>query len=506
MNLPDVLPDRVVGYARYSTDRQTENSIEYQLAAIKQYCEENKIKLYKCYIDPERSGSNVDRPGFQELLFDARQGLVSKVIIYDISRGSRDIVDWFMFRKEMMALDVEVISVTQRLGDLTNPSDYIQELIQAGMAQFGLLDTRKKTMDGLDSKAKKGLFLGGVPPLGYDIVDGRYVINESEAWIVRKAFAMYADGFSYNKIIDALKGAKGKRGKPIGKNTLYDMFRNKRYIGIYTWNVRQVKFFGKWAGGKPNPRKVEIPGIIPPIIDMDTWERVRKRVSDSKRNGRNSAKRTYLLSGLIVCGECGTKYVGRTSTNKKGYQSAHYHCGNKYRTRTCKAKNINANVIETFVVSNLKDYLLKIDYQELAERVADQINNASPNLEAEKKELAIIDNKIHNGVKAILSGIRLPELEEELDRLRTRKAELEDVIRYTVRNRITVTPDMIVEFFKQTICELEGHNMRRVIERHVQKIEAHADGSFDVYVGLSLPLVAGAGNNPCLQLFRYRAA
>lgn len=488
-------PGCVVGYARYSTDKQAETSIEYQLAAIRRYCEQNNITLHKCYIDPERSGSNTDRPGFQALLYDARRGLISKVIIYDISRGSRDVVDWFSFRKEMLALGVEVVSTTQRLGDLTNPNDYILELIQAGLAQAGLLDARKKSMDSVDELAKKGHFLGGIPPLGYDIIDGQYVINESEAWIVRKAFSMYADGCSYNEIIDSLKGIKGKRGRPIGKNTLSDMFRNKRYIGIYTWNARQVKLFGKWAGGKPSPRKVEIPGIIPPIIDTETWERVQKRLK-SKCNGKYSARREYLLSGLIVCAECGSRYVGKTTTNSKGYQTSYYYCGNKIRTRTCKAKNINANLIESFVVAVLNEYLTNLDFRAAAKEIADQINNASPNLETEKRELAIIENKIHNGVKAILAGIRLPELEDELDRLRIRKSELEDIIKQAESTKPHVTMEEILKRFEQSVRALEGRNLKRAIQTHIQKIEVHADGSFDVYVGLSLPMVAGAGLEP----------
>ena len=125
---------------------------------------------------------------------------------------------------------------------------------------------------------------------------------------------------------------------------------NERYIGTYTWNKRHVKLFRKWAGGTPNPNCVRLEGLIPAIISPELWERVQKRMSDNKRNARNKAKRTYLLTGLIECEECGATYVGHTSTNRKGYETRSYICGNKYRTRTCSAKNINADEIESFVV------------------------------------------------------------------------------------------------------------------------------------------------------------
>lgn len=76
---------------------------------------------------------------------------------------------------------------------------------------------------------------------------------------------------------------------------------NERYIGVYTWNKRYMKLMNKWAGGKPNPNCVRIENCIEPIIDKETWERVRNRMNDNKRRATNKAKRTYLLSGLIEC-------------------------------------------------------------------------------------------------------------------------------------------------------------------------------------------------------------
>ena len=93
-------------------------------------------------------------------------------------------------------------------------------------------------------------------------------------------------------------------------------------------------------------------------------------MNENKRNGANKAKRKYLLSGLIVCEQCGAAYVGHTSTNSKGYSSRYYVCGNRYRTRTCSAPNINADEIETFVVQNLKAYFLTLDFAKEARRIA----------------------------------------------------------------------------------------------------------------------------------------
>lgn len=476
---------KAYGYGRYSTDHQDQNSLAYQMAEIQKYCRNNGITLCGFYTDEAESGTNMDRPGFQALLAAARRREIDAVIIYDISRGSRDVGDWFSFRRSMLSLGIKVISATQNLGDITNPNDFIVELITAGMGQHDVLADRQKSIDGVAVKARQGAFLGGVPPLGYDIVNGQYVVNEPEAAAVRTIFAMYADGKSYNAIIEALKGARGKRGRPIGKNSLSSILRNERYIGTYTWNKRKCKVLRKWAGGAPNPNVVKLEGFIQPIIDKELWERVQKRLKENKHNASNKAKHDYLLTGLIECESCGSTYVGHCSTNSRGYSTRYYLCGNKYRTRTCKSKNINADEIETFVVQHLKNYLLTADYSALAQYIANEINNVGPDLSVEKKELSGIITKISNGVNAILAGAQIPELEQELDRLRVRRDELQGIIQRAAANQSKVSPESIVALFRSA-AEHISDDPRRVIKQFVTKIYAHIDGSFTVNIGVHM--------------------
>ena len=480
---------KAAAYARFSTDKQTENSIAYQLKEIKKYCAEHDIQITATYTDEGCTGTNADRAGFQAMVAAAKAGEIDAVVIYDISRGSRDVGDWFTFRKAMMYMGVTVISATgQRLGDLTNGNDFLMELLTVGMGQAEVLGTRQKSMDGVAVKAKQGVFLGGVPPLGYDAVKGAYVINPAEAAVVRKIFAWYADGKSYDYIVDNLQGITGKRGRPIGKNSLNNLLQNERYIGTYTWNKKKCKLLRKWAGGGLNPNVIRIENAIPPIIDKETWEKVQNRMKSNKHsNARNKAKRTYLLSGLIECEACGSAYVGHTSTSRKGYETRYYCCGNKYRTHECKAKNINADEIEAFTVQHLKAYLSGLDFAETAQYIADQVNGASPDLSAERSELAQINTQIANGVKAVLSGLAIPELEAELDRLRVRKSELEDIIARRTSSRPEVDPAAIVKLFQESAASIDRtENLPTIIRQHVSKIFAHADGTFTVCVGVHL--------------------
>ncbi len=477
---------RAAAYARYSTDKQTDNSIAYQLDRIGAYCLANGIEIVATYADEAESGTNMARPQFLAMLQAAEAKKFDAVVIYDISRGSRDVGDWFNFRRSMMMLGIQVISATQRLGDITNSNDFLVELISVGMGQREVLETRTKSIAGVATMAQKGAFLGGVAPLGYDIVDQRYVINEREAKIVRKIYQMYADGSSYEEILAELPGVTGKRGAPLGKNSFHSILHNERYIGTYSWNKRKVKLFRAWAGGAPNPNAVVIPDAIPPIIDKTTWERVQQRVSNNKRNAKNKARETYLLSGLIECECCGAAYVGHTSTNKKGYRTKYYVCGNKYRTKTCSTKNVNGNHLEEFVVENLRAYLTETDFSVVAKEIADRVNKAARDTRDAKAEIRDIDKKLSNGMRAILDGYDVPELRAEMDKLRLRKVELEDLVRLEEQNRTHVEPEFIEAIFRESASNLSDGDLQAAIRRHIKKIYAHSDGSCTVEMGVHM--------------------
>lgn len=177
--------------------------------------------------------------------------------------------------------------------------------------------------------------------------------------------------------------------------------------------------------------------------------------------------------------------MGHTSTNSKGTETRYYVCGNKYRTQTCRAKNINADEIEEFVIQQLKIYLLQADFEKEAQFIADQVNGSTPDLRAERAELASINAQLNNGLKAILNGVDIPELRDEMDKLRGRKGELEDIIGRRTARRKKVDPKDIVRLFEDAV-ENWDIDLPKIIKQHVGKIYAHTDGSCSVNVGVHL--------------------
>ncbi len=384
---------RAVAYCRYSTDNQTENSIMYQISAAQEYCQKHNMTLVDVYSDEARSGTNTNRDGLKKLLADCDTDKFVAVVIYDQSRLSRNIVDWFTLRETLHNKHKRLCSCCETLSDdILDSSSFMNEGVHAIFNEVHVLETRKKTIAGVTSKARRAEFCGGIPPLGYDIVDGQYKINEAEAPAVRTMFDMYANGCSYREIMNKIDGMgiKSKRGRKIGINAIYYLLINERYTGTFIWNKYQCKQMRKRIPKKANPNIVRIENAIPPLVSKEIYEKVVKRLEAHKR-GTNSAKREYLLSGLIICGYCGGTYTGFASKNRRtGEETYYYMCGTKHRKHTCNAKNIRADEIESAVYYILKNKLLN---EKLIEHTADaviSIRNQQPDKGTEIKKGSII--------------------------------------------------------------------------------------------------------------------
>ena len=160
---------------------------------------------------------------------------------------------------------------------------------------------------------------GGTPPLGYDVdpETHKYIINEEEARIVRIIFEKYAHDVGYNQILSYLNrmGYRTKRGQPFGRNSLYSILQNEKYVGKYIFNRKQEK----GTSGKRNPTLkpkeewIVIDDGVPAIVDQQTFDIVQFKIKGNREKARMyRAREIYLLLGLIICGECGESMYGNT--------------------------------------------------------------------------------------------------------------------------------------------------------------------------------------------------
>jgi len=427
---------KAVIYARFSSDNQREESITAQLRACNAYCKQKGYTVIKEYTDEAYTARSDDRPDFQNMISDAKVGAFDILICHKIDRFSRDRYDYAYYQRQLKKNRVKVEFVEQNLDG--SPESIILESVLVGMAEYYSRNLAKEVIKGLRENAYKCQHTGGQPPLGYDVApDKKYVINEAEAPIIRMIFAMYVQGSTYGDIISALndKGYRTKRGSLFGKNSLHDILRNKKYIGIYT--------FGKTTGGKSGPRNshktdeniIEIKDGLPAIIDQSTWDLAQERLSGRARQaGGQHAKEVYLLAGLMKCGECGSSLVGNRymgthrSLGKKMY--SFYRCSRSLNTNVrCLTKQLKKEWVETLVISYVKKKIFSPDcikaiVSSINEKLKSDKKHHNTELQAIEKEKGVLQKKIDNLLMVVENGDIDDLIRERLSQNKNRLREI----------------------------------------------------------------------------------
>uniref|UniRef100_A0AAU8B6J4 Integrase n=1 Tax=Dulem virus 39 TaxID=3145757 RepID=A0AAU8B6J4_9CAUD len=272
-----------VAYLRVSTEAQTEKyGLEVQKQKILEYCEKKGVEINKWYIDGGYSGSKLDRPEIQELLDDAKKGMIGIVYIYKLDRMSRDVIDTLnLIYRVLPQYNVKVISMTEEIRT-ENPMDKVMLTMNAAMNQYEREVIRMRMSAGMVERVKKGLWMGGGRiPFGYyyDRNDGILHVNEEQAEKVRTAYRLYIDGYSCDKISRIL-GFKGER-------IVSQILKRKSNIGM-------IEYKG-----------IEYKGLHEPIVDEETFYNAQECMK--KRSTNSHVSNNHILTGLCWCGVCGAR-------------------------------------------------------------------------------------------------------------------------------------------------------------------------------------------------------
>ena len=477
---------KAVAYARFSSENQREESIDAQIRAIKYYANQYGYEIVGIYSDKAKSGRTTDRPQFMQMISDSEKGEFEAVIVHKLDRFSRDSTDTAYYERKLKINGVELISVNERL-DKT-PEGFLMKQIIIGMNQFYSANLAREVMKGLKENAYNCLFTGGTTPLGYDIdKNKKYVINEKEARAVKIIFDMYSKGHSYNDIINTLnqQSFKTKLGKPFGKNSLYEILKNEKYIGTYLYNQRASQD----VRGKFNRHKfkdeseiIRIENAIPAIIKKETFEEVQKIMEENRKNGaKYKAKEIYLLSGKLVCGSCGNVMTGERRKSGNSY-IRYYICNYRKRTGQCQQKSVRADLIEEKVINNLNQKIFnKKNINEICQRIYEsyQTNDIEQKVNEYKTEIAGITTKLNNLYKAIENGLNAEETTKRINALADEKNALEvKIMELKVIPAENKSVEEIKEIFSATanIHKLSPENQKLVIQKFVDKIFLYEKG------------------------------
>lgn len=458
---------KAVIYARYSCDRQNEQSIEGQLRECYDYAEKHDITIVKEYIDRALSGRSAEhRTAFQQMIKDSDKKGFDFVIVYKIDRFARNRYDSAIYKSKLKRNGVRVLYAKESIPE--GPEGIILESLLEGMAEYYSAELSQKIRRGMHETALKHKFAGGNRPFGYQITkDGYFVVDEKEAEIVRKIFTDFADGKETTYISAELndKGIKNARGTSWNKNNFHQIFHNEKYIGIYKLgNYRQED-------------------AVPRIISDDLWNRVQK-IIDKHRQAPASGRQTeYLLTGKAYCGKCGTGLQGGYGTSKTGNRHYYYTCSARKRYKSCDFKPVTKEWLESAVVDITVKNILQDDVIDLIADRCEKISIAEHNNQSERNiltlQLASVNKSLSNIMKAIEEGIitsttkqRLNELEEQKAKLEFELTELEIVHPLLSKKQIIY---MLTQFKTDEDTELTEEYRKDLIECFVNSVYVYDD-------------------------------
>lgn len=358
-------------YARISSDKQKETSIEAQIKKCKSYAEQKGYTVLKNYIDRYKTATTDNRPQFQQMIKDSRKKTFDRVIVYKLDRFSRNTLDKELYKDVLKRNGVKVESACENIPD--DSSGILLEAVLGGVNAWYSADLSEKVKRNMDLNAEKCLSNGGYTPLGYKIVNKRYVIDANTAPIVQEIFKKYASGITIKEICDSLneRQLKTTKGAAFNKCSLATMLKNRKYLGIYIYD------------GK------EIPGGMPQIIDEDLFNKVAERLKLNKAApGRARAKAEYLLTTKLFCGYCKTMMIGHSSNqiSKKGVIFNYYRCKNSGRKKPCKKKMVSKDYIEDIVVHECQKLLTPQNIRRIAKEVVKIAESYEDNSEFNRLE------------------------------------------------------------------------------------------------------------------------
>jgi site-specific DNA recombinase len=458
-------------YARFSTEKQRDESIEDQVRNCQRYASQHGLSVVHQFEDRAISGTSKNRPGFSSMLAAAQAGEFNVLLVDDLSRLSRDDVETKQVIRRFKFQGLRIVGVSDGY-DSNAKGEKIQSTMRGLMNELYLDDLREKTHRGLHGQALAGNHTGGrcygyrhVPDVDMTRLDahGRPIVvavhrevDEEQAQVVRQIFQWYADGRSPRAIAYELnaQGIPSPRGKKWQQTAIHGdpesgtgMLNNTLYVGLAVWNRRE------WRKNPDTGKRtyversrdewVEKPMPELRIIPDELWARVRARqkrqaeeLGERVRFGLRSATLAgstrypgrgpkYLFSGLLKCGCCGANYIIHSTTsygcslNLNGGDEA---CSNRHR--------LPRKLAEAKLLSAVRDKLLTPEatdlfVRETARLLRERSGNRQSSLKQAERRLNIAERQIANLMEAIKDGHYSSALRSELEKAEGAKAEAE---------------------------------------------------------------------------------
>ena len=379
------------------------------------------------------------------MISDSVRKQFKAVLVYQLDRFARSRYDSAHYKNILKKNEVRVLSARENITD--DASGVLMESVLEGMAEYYSVELAQKVKRGMALNAEHGYYTGGNIALGYKAVkvEGtnkkKFAVDESTSPIVRKIFEMYADE---NKTMAEIcrylngQGIKTSTGVEFNKGSLKLMLRNKRYIGIYTYN------------------DMEYPGLMPRIIDDDLFGRVQKMVKENKKaSGRRKAvgEDEYLLTLRLFCGHCKEMMTGWSGRGRADKKYGYYICKG-VKKEQCKKKSVRKEILEDLIVKQCRETLTDENIERIAKEIvayneAEQSNNEylkrleKSHRDNEKQQLNLMDT-----LKLCEDDEVKKDILAEISKMKNEAKELQTQLAIEESRKIKITRREIVFFLK----------------------------------------------------------
>ena len=454
-------------YARYSSENQTEQSIEGQLHVCQEYAQRNNILILNTYNDRAMTGTNDNRPDFQQMIKDSAKREWNFVLIYKFDMFSRNKYETAIHKKTLRDNGVKVISATEHIPD--SPEGIIFESMLEGYAEYYSAELSQKVRRGMNETRLKGNFTGGHILYGYKKQDKKLVIDEERAEVVRFIFEQYSIGVYVKDILFKLdRRGITYNGKEFVRSTVYNILKNKKYAGIYRFNGEIIE------------------NMFPQIVPTDIFEKVRAKVQKN-HYGKRSVQVVYLLRNKLKCGYCGQSVNAECGTSQSGEKKYYYKCWGRKHNR-CKKSVIRKDILEKLVLDKIVSELNRpqimnaivsnlMQMQELQAKEASALNMIL-------KEKRQTDTALNNLMAAIEQGIISNTTNKRLHELESKQEELERQILIEKSKLAVQLPESTVRKFYTDALKAE---QKLLIDCLIKEIVLY-DDKIEIYFNSPIKL------------------
>ena len=462
------MPNRCAIYVRKSTEHGLDmefNSLQNQEESCKAYIASqsfNGWQYYKTYTDAAISGGTMERPALKQMLDDMAHGLVNTVVVYKVDRLSRSILDFHNMMKYFEKYGVNFVSITQSFDTSTSMGKLTLNMLLS-FAQFEREVSSERVRDKIRASKAKGLWMGGTPPLGYDVVNKKLIPNEAEAANVRHLFEKYLELQSVNALTEYATvhnihakqwtTAKGltKGGRPIAKMSMHRILRDRTYIGEIT-----NKTDNTYAKGEHTA-----------ILDTELFERVQVALRNNANNKSETHGSPNLLSGKLFSHN-GMRFTNQRTCGK-GKTNTHYYATKGFYLPAPQVDEIATQTITQFLDADLS--VLPPATVDILKRI--NIHNIQ---HTEKKALiqSLVDRVIYSQEKLIFyltSDIVKLQLFAKANFINQKS----DPMEFTVGdNRIVITVPIVLRKYVNTVFDKTKNGVLTITDNNHLIVKAFA--------------------------------